>query len=561
MIEPVLEDIQKNAVISLNAKGEASTTMDLARQAGLSQYGSFDFSQIKADGEVEFSLEAALPLGKSASLANRIQKLDATISNGSFRNLPNQMNVDDAELVMNISADNSQITGTATVYGAPSEFSLEIDHQKRHVELVGQTPPSALLASAIAKIFDLDIAGSIGGKIVYSGDPSMGEAKIGMTVDLGSASINVPKLNWAKLPAEDGRATMTILLSKGEVVSLQNIDVAAGSLSAQGQVAFDTKAKIQAAFFERVAWPGNDIRDLIIERNAESSWKVGATARLVNLVPLRRNEGVSGGETLIFDFTADQIVVDNEIALSGQLSGNRTSYGMGKAQFLGTMLVDGTPLITEADLEMGFGVNGDRITGTGLIGGGEVNLSFDAKTKTDPKLVIESKNAGRVLSGLKVTDTVRGGQLRLTNIFKDNKFKSFDTKIELAKFRIVEAPRALRAFSVLSLAGLYSLVEGDGTAFQRGEAVLETRGPTVKIVSMKASGEAVGVTMLGVYDRATKKVDVSGNLVPVNQISELLGKVPLLGDFIAGMDKSGIFVSQLAPISNPIYFSAQELFR
>jgi hypothetical protein len=544
VIEPVLDDIQKNAMISLNAKGAASTAMDLARQAGLSQYGSFDFSKIKADGEIEFSLEAALPLGKQGSMANRIQKLDATISNGSFRNLPNQMNVDDAELVVDISTDNSQITGTATIYGAPSEFSLEIDHQKRHVELIGQTPPSALLATAIAKIFDLDIAGSIGGKIVYSGDPSMNEAKIGMTVDLSSASINVPKLNWAKLPAEDGRVTMTILLRKGEVASLQNIDMAAGSLSAQGQVAFDTTGQIQAAFFERVAWPGNDVRDLIIERNAESSWKVGATARLVNLVPLRRNEGVSGDETLIFDFTADQIVVDNEISLSGQLSGNRTSDGMGKAKFLGTMLVDGAPLITEADLEMGFGINGDKIVGTGLIGGGEVNLTFAAKIKDDPKLVIESENAGRVLSGLKVTDTVRGGQLRLTNIFKDNEFKSFDTKIELTKFRIVEAPRALRAFSVLSLAGLYSLVEGDGTAFQRGEAVLETRGPMVKIVSMKASGEAVGVTMLGVYDRATKKVDVSGNLLPVNQISKLLGKVPVLGDLFAGVDKSGIFVSQ-----------------
>ena len=544
VIEPVLDDIQKNAMISLNAKGAASMAMDLARQAGLSQYGSFDFSKIKADGEIEFSLEAALPLGKQGSMANRIQKLDATISNGSFRNLPNQMNVDDAELVVDISTDNSQITGTATIYGAPSEFSLEIDHQKRHVELIGQTPPSALLATAIAKIFDLDIAGSIGGKIVYSGDPSMNEAKIGMTVDLSSASINVPKLNWAKLPAEDGRVTMTILLRKGEVASLQNIDMAAGSLSAQGQVAFDTTGQIQAAFFERVAWPGNDVRDLIIERNAESSWKVGATARLVNLVPLRRNEGVSGDETLIFDFTADQIVVDNEISLSGQLSGNRTSDGMGKAKFLGTMLVDGAPLITEADLEMGFGINGDKIVGTGLIGGGEVNLTFAAKIKDDPKLVIESENAGRVLSGLKVTDTVRGGQLRLTNIFKDNEFKSFDTKIELTKFRIVEAPRALRAFSVLSLAGLYSLVEGDGTAFQRGEAVLETRGPMVKIVSMKASGEAVGVTMLGVYDRATKKVDVSGNLVPVNQISKLLGKVPVLGDLFAGVDKSGIFVSQ-----------------
>jgi hypothetical protein len=103
VIEPVLDDIQKNAMISLNAKGAASTAMDLARQAGLSQYGSFDFRKIKADGEVEFSLEAALPLGKSVPLANRIRKLDATISNGSFRNLPNQMNVDDAELVMDIS--------------------------------------------------------------------------------------------------------------------------------------------------------------------------------------------------------------------------------------------------------------------------------------------------------------------------------------------------------------------------------------------------------------------------------------------------------------------------
>jgi hypothetical protein len=61
---------------------------------------------------------------------------------------------------------------------------------------------------------------------------------------------------------------------------------------------------------------------------------------------------------------------------------------------------------------------------------------------------------------------------------------------------------------------------------------------------MRASGEAVGVTMLGVFDRATKKVDVSGNLVPVNQISNIIGGLPLVGDLITGRDKSGIFVTQ-----------------
>ena len=454
------------------------------------------------------------------------------------------MDIKNAELVMNIAKEASQITGTAVIYGAPSEFSLDIDHIKDHVDLVAQTPPSEFLANAVAEMSGIDIAGAIGGKIAFSGDSLLREARIGLTADLRGTSINIPEIGWAKLPAEDGRAVMTIMLRNGQITSLQNIDMAAGSLSAQGQVALGLYGQVQAAFFERVAWPGNDLRDLIIEQNAAALWKVGATAKLVNLVPLRRNEGVSGGETLIFDFTADRIVVDDDITLSGQLSGQRDGSGVGNAKFLGMLSVHGKPLITEADMKMRFGSREEMITGTGLIGGGEASLTFKNSIDSAPQLVIVSENAGRVLSGLKVTDTVRGGKLWLTNIFKDDDFRSYDTTIELAKFRVVEAPRALRAFSVLSLAGLYSLVEGDGTAFQRGHAVLETRGPIVKISSMRASGEAVGVTMLGLFDRTTKKIDVSGNLVPVSQISKIIGRLPLLGDLITGIDKSGIFVTQ-----------------
>ena len=239
---------------------------------------------------------------------------------------------------MNIAKENSQITGTAVVYGAPSEFSLDIDHIKGHVDLVAQTPPSEFLADAVAEMSGIDIAGAIGGKIAYSGDPSLREARIGLTADLRGTSINIPEIGWAKLPAEDGRAIMTIMLRNGQITSLQNIDMAAGSLSAQGQVAFGVSGQVQAAFFERAAWPGNDLRDLIIEQNAAASWKVGATAKLVNLVPLRRNEGFSGGETLIFDFTADRIVVDDDITLSGQLSGKRDGSGIGNAKFLGNVV-------------------------------------------------------------------------------------------------------------------------------------------------------------------------------------------------------------------------------
>ena len=104
--------------------------------------------------------------------------------------------------------------------------------------------------------------------------------------------------------------------------------------------------------------------------------KIGATAKLINLVPLRRNEGFSSGETLIFDFTADSIVVDDDITLSGQLSGKRDSSGIGNAKFFGMLSVHGKPLITEADMKMRFGAGEEMITGTGLIGGGEAKSDF-----------------------------------------------------------------------------------------------------------------------------------------------------------------------------------------
>ena len=64
VIAPVLARVEKDAVVTLTAKGGMSDALDLARQVGLSKYGSFDFNKIEADGEIEFSLEAKLPLGK-----------------------------------------------------------------------------------------------------------------------------------------------------------------------------------------------------------------------------------------------------------------------------------------------------------------------------------------------------------------------------------------------------------------------------------------------------------------------------------------------------------------
>ena len=87
-------------------------------------------------------------------------------------------------------------------------------------------------------------------------------------------------------------------------------------------------------------------------------------------------------------------------------------------------------------------------------------------------------------------------------------------------------------------------MEGDGTAFKVGHAEFETRGASVDIKTLKASGDALAVSMLGIYDQFTKKVDVSGILVPASQISKLAGGLPLIGNVLTGIDKTGIFTTQ-----------------
>ena len=115
---------------------------------------------------------------------------------------------------------------------------------------------------------------------------------------------------------------------------------------------------------------------------------------------------------------------------------------------------------------------------------------------------------------------------------------------ELEDFRVIEAPTAVRMMSVLSLAGLYSLIEGDGTHFNLGHARIETFPNKQVIHQARATGAALAVDLVGVIDTDTRELEVSGALLPIYGITKLIGKVPILSEILTGVDNSGILVTQ-----------------
>ena len=78
----------RQAALAISVKGELGKAIDHAKASGLTTLAAFDVTDVTASGEAEMILQAAFFGENINALKAPSKKLDATISNGSFTNLP-----------------------------------------------------------------------------------------------------------------------------------------------------------------------------------------------------------------------------------------------------------------------------------------------------------------------------------------------------------------------------------------------------------------------------------------------------------------------------------------
>jgi hypothetical protein len=84
-------------------------------------------------------------------------------------------------------------------------------------------------------------------------------------------------------------------------------------------------------------------------------------------------------------------------------------------------------------------------------------------------------------------------------------------------------------------------MEPDGVQFSRMR-VLFTRSPgKFTVRDAVVSGPVVGATMDGVLDFANNDVRLRGTFVPLYGINNMFGQIPIVGIFLGGGDKEGLF--------------------
>ena len=544
MFGPLLPAGQERALqLKLNASGNVQTVLDILAHQNVNQLKRLQLHDKAIAGDIEFTLDlaAAVQSGKSPNITN--VAFDGSMTNSSAENLPMQHNLKQANTVLSYQDGAVQISGSGILDGMQTDFTYQRAGDGA-ISLNLKTANERAVVLYLQNRFNLPVDGTMRLKVALSGHPQQNMFRVGISADATDTAVAFPALEWAKLPGEAAMANMQLILDQGELRHIEAIDIRASSVQAKGRLAFEPDLSLNHGYLEQVVLPGHRIDTILLERDENGILEITAEGEQINLVPLRRNEGMAKGRDLKFDVTSEKLILDADMSFNGHPQGQTTKEGGGEARLQGSLIVKDKALLSEGTVDTMFGAQGEFLSAKGVIGGAEAELTYSPSDEGGTILLITSENGGRTLDGLNVTDTVRGGRLRLATTFSADSFSNYRTEIELVDFHVVEAPRAIRAFSVLSVAGLSSLVEGEGTHFSKGQAIIEADGSLFRLKKIRAVGEAVGVHLLGTYDKQSQQIDISGDLIPLKQLSKLIGYVPFFGELLTGIDKTGIFSTQ-----------------
>ena len=163
-------------------------------------------------------------------------------------------------------------------------------------------------------------------------------------------------------------------------------------------------------------------------------------------------------------------------------------------------------------------------------------------------LDLEADNAGSLIDTVMNFPSIRGGKMSAKITFPEpnvlrrvaGPLPDYEGSVTFSDVLLTNQPFIARLLAAGSLDGPLRLLQGEGISLTRVTLPFRARGHLIDIADGRASGDSIGGTFTGNYDRETKKVDISGTLVPLFGINSVLGSLPVVGDLLVSKQGEGI---------------------
>ena len=355
--------------------------------------------------------------------------------------------------------------------------------------------------------------------------------EINLNGDLKPMDIDFSFFGFRKPTNAQGRLAATLEIADNKLKSVSNLSLSNDDISLAGSLGIDAKGRVKLIDINQINGVKTNAKariDLAYEPKMKA--KINISGQSYNLSPFfERSESKIKIDKKSMspkapedndDELEDTIDADIFIAVNNLW----TNPHIAVTNFAGS-----------AKLVNGVGIQEIHMVGNYKTGkNSTLKVDYVPRPNKEFYLSVDSNDAGATMKVLRIYDNMEGGKLQIEA--RRNKDKALVGHAKIRDFNIHNTPLVAKFLSVASFRGMLDLLTGEGISFSHLDAPFEYRRKQLMLKKAKAFGNVLGITANGTYDRRFEELDVRGQVAPAYSLNMILGKIPLVGNLLAGKD-------------------------
>lgn len=451
------------------------------------------------------------------------------VNNGVLPKVLQDTDLTAVKAALVIDGNDVSIKGTGQFLAEPLRFDyagfLSSGGQKYQEKI----KVSGRASEAIRKRFGLDLSSFMSGSadvdVTYINVDDVRQS-VDVTANLKDALVFVEPVSYVKGAGAAGKAKLRLNLRKGVAKDVSGLSVQAEGLDLQGgNLVFAQRGgetvllEGSAPVFKVAATEGV----LEFEVSPAGQYKLTLDLDTLDLRPVLSKEEKS-------EEGAEQIPLVLSIKAEHVLTKGDGFVRQGK-------------IYLDADEDGRFNrLELDALTESGS----DIYLRYKPDEADGRVFRFEADDAGETLAAFGLYDQIRGGKILVyADPIGGDENRNLVGVAEISNFEVVGAPTLAKLLSLMSLEGLAKGMTGTGIQFSRLESKFDwlyrPQGSLLVLQEGRTSGAAVGLTFDGVVDQGAGTIDLSGTVIPVSAVNNVIRSIPLFGEILTG--GSGVFAA------------------
>ncbi|NBB69028.1 MAG: hypothetical protein GVY33_01695 [Alphaproteobacteria bacterium] len=503
--------------VTLDGRGRVQAMLALTDHEPLTLASRKGLPVADSAGSGSFVVRVGLPLLQDVELEAVDLAVDGRFTDVRLPGLAAGRDLTDADFELQATADMVRASGHGRVDGVPLELGFEAEGERETLTARGEVEAGRLQDLGAPP---LPVEGTVGldATLVTTADTTRDELRL----DVGAAEIEVPELGIWKPRGVAGTVEARVVETAAGV-DVERLAVSWPGAEIEGSARLDAAGRLQALRLDPLRVSGTDLSITGTRDDARLALRIRG-ARL-DLAPVT---GGAGGEAaddgddgaavdwreqapLTVELAIDEVVAGGDgavVDLTGRLSTDRERLRR---------------VVLNAGLRPGGGTVRGRLEPTEA--GGRFTLTTD--------------DAGALTSALNLTRAVRGGLLEFGGTLTAQRPRlAFEGEVAASDFVLSGAPPVVR---VLAAAPATAELADDELAVARFTSPITLDGGLLTLGDALLIASNLAVRTSGEIDLGEGRLDLRGNLAPVQGVNRFIGNLPLIGALLQGSRGAGAF--------------------